>query len=158
MGPLVAPLGIFTLSWVSDVAQSVVTAVPLILTPVVPVKFVPVSVTVQPVDPLVGENELIVGAPPDSTVNGVPLKLQPVPQGAVTLSEPVEAPPGTVAVICVSESTVKLAAARLNATPVAPLKFVPVIVTVVLAGPLLGVKELIIGAPGRRKPWPTEFA
>jgi hypothetical protein len=158
IGPLVAPLGTLALNCVSEMAHIVVAGVPLKLTAVVPVKFVPVRVTVQPVDPLVGENELIVGAPPDSTVNGVPLKLQPVPQGAVTLSEPVEAPPGTVAVICVSESTVKLAATRLNATPVAPLKFVPVIVTVVPAGPLLGVKEPTPGAPGRRKPWPTEFA
>jgi len=122
------------------------------------VKFVPVRVTVQPADPLAGENELIVGTAPDSTVNGVPLKLQPVPQGAVTLSEPVGAPPGTVAVICVSESSVKLAAARLNATRVAPVKFVPLIVTAVPAGPLLGVKELIPGVPGRRKLCVTEFA
>ena len=158
MGPLVAPLGTLALNCVSEMAHIVVAGVPLKLTPVVPVKFVPIRVTVQPGDPLAGENELIVGAPPDSTVNGLPLKLQPVPQGAVTLSDPVVAPPGTVAVICVSESSVKLAAARLNATPVAPLKLVPVIVTVVLAGPLLGVKELIPGVPGRRKLWVTEFA
>jgi hypothetical protein len=158
IGPLAAPLGTLALNCVSEMAHIVVAGVPLKLTPVVPVKFVPVSVTVQPVDPLVGENESIVGAPPDSTVNGLPLKLQPVPQGAVTLSEPVEAPPGTVAVICVSESTVKLAAARLNATRVAPPKFVPVIVTVVPAGPLLGVKDLIPGVPGRRKLCATEFA
>ena len=158
IGPLVAPLGTLALNCVSEMAHIVVAGVPLKLTPVVPVKFVPVSVTVQPADPLAGEKLLIVGTPAESTVNGVPLKLQPVPQGAVTLSEPVEAPPGTVAVICVSESTLKLAAARLNAMPVAPLKFVPAIVTVVPACPPLGVKELIIGAPGRRKPWPTEFA
>ena len=152
IGPLAAPLGTLALNCVSEMAHIVVAGVPLKLTAVVPVKFVPVSVTVQPVDPLVGEKLLIVGAPPDSTVNGVPLKLQPVPQGAVTLSEPVEAPPGAVAVICVSESTLKLAAARLNATLVAPVKRTPVIVTVVPSGPLFGVKELIMGAPGRRKP------
>jgi len=158
IGPLVAVLGTLALNWVSEMAHMVVAGVPLKLTPVVPVKFVPVRITVQPVDPLVGENELTVGIPAESTVNGVPLKLQPVPEGVVTLSEPVVAPPGTVAVIWVSESMLKLAAARLNATPVAPLKFVPVIVTVVPAGPLLGVKEPIPGAPGRRKPWPTKFA
>jgi hypothetical protein len=158
IGPLAAPLGTLALNCVSEMAHIVVAGVPLKLTPVVPVKFVPVSVTVQPADPLVGENELIVGTPPDSTVNGVPLKLQPVPQGVVTLSEPVVAPPGAVAVICVSESTLKLAAARLNATRVAPLRFVPVIVTVVLAGPLLGVKDPIPGVPGRRKLWVTKFA
>jgi hypothetical protein len=158
IGPLVAPLGTLALNCVSEMAHIVVAGVPLKLTPVVPVKFAPFSVTVQPADPLPGEKLLIVGTPAESTVNGVPLKLQPVPQGVVTLSEPVEAPPGTVEVICVSEPTLKLAAARLKATRVAPLKFVPVIVTVVPSGPLLGVKELIPGVPGRRKPWVTKFA
>ena len=152
IGPLVAPLGTLALTCVSEIAHMVVAGVPLKLTPVVPLKFVPVSVTVQPAAPLAGEKLLIVGAPAEFTVNGVPLKLQPVPEGVATLSEPVVAPPGTVAVICVSESTLKLAAVRLNTTPVAPLKFVPVIVTVVPTGPLLGAKEPICGAPGRRKP------
>jgi hypothetical protein len=151
-GPLVAPLGTLALNCVSEIAHIVVAGVPLKLTPVVPVKFVPLSVTVQSTDPFPGEKLLIVGALDESTVNGVPLKLQPVPQGVVTLSEPVAAPPGTVAVICVSESTVKLAATRLKAARVAPVKFVPVIVTVVPAAPLLGVKEWITGSPGRRKP------
>jgi len=158
IGPLVAPLGTLALNCESEMAHIVVAGVPLKLTPVAPVKFVPVSVTVQPADPLAGENDVIVGRPADSTVNGLPLKLQPVPQGVVTLSEPVVAPPGTVAVICVSESSVKLAAARLNATRVAPVKFIPVIVTVVPAGPLLGAKELIPAVPGRRKLCVTKFA
>src|SRR5256885_2316201 len=152
IGPVVGPLGPLALNCVSEMAHIVVAGVPLNLTAVAPVKFVPVSVTVQPVDPLVGENELIVGAPPDSTVNGVPLKLQPVPHGAVTLSEPVEAPPGTVAVICVSESTVKLAATRLNATPVAPLKLVPVIVTVVPSGPLLAESYVLRNSSPKNSP------
>jgi len=157
MGPLVAPLGTLALNCVSEMAHIVVAGVPLKLTPVVPVKFVPVRVTVQLAAPLAGEKLLIVGTPAESTVNGVPLKLQPVPEGVVTLSEPVVAPPGTVAVICVSESTVKLAAARLNATRVAPVKRAPVIVTVVPAGPLLGVKEVIAGVRSRRKPWLTSL-
>ncbi len=107
IGPLVAPLGTLTLSWVSEVAQNVVAAVPLMLTPVVPVKFVPVSVTVQPADPLAGEKLLIVGAPAE--VAAKLLLLQAVPSAVFMLIQPVSAPPGTVAVICVSDTTVKLA-------------------------------------------------
>ena len=39
----------------------------------------------------------------------------------------------------------KLAAVPLNATAVAPVKFVPPIVTLVPAGPLAGVKLVIVG-------------
>jgi hypothetical protein len=41
----------------------------------------------------------------------------------------VVAPLGTVALICVEETIVKLALVPLKATPVAPVKFVPLIVT-----------------------------
>ena len=41
--------------------------------------------------------------------------------------------------------TVKLAVVPLKATLVAPLKLVPLIVTLVPTGPLLGLKELIVG-------------
>jgi hypothetical protein len=143
IGPLVAPLGTFTLSWVSEVAQNVVAAVPLMLTPVVPVKFVPVSVTVQPADPLAGEKLLIVGAPAEVAVKL--LLLQAVPSAVFTLIQPVNAPPGTVAVISVSDTTVKLAGTRKKVTAGAPVKFVPVIVTVVPIGPLAGVNELMCG-------------
>ena len=97
IGPLVAPLGIFTLSWVSDVAQNVVAAVPLMLTPVVPVKFVPVSVIVALTVPLAGEKLLIAGAPAEVGVKL--LLLQSVVFGVFTLIQPLSAPPGTVAVI-----------------------------------------------------------
>ena len=40
----------------------------------------------------------------------------------------------------------KTAAVPLNCTAVAPLKFVPLIVTLVPAGPLVGVKLAIVGA------------
>jgi hypothetical protein len=47
----------------------------------------------------------------------------------------------------VAEVTVKLAALTpLNATAVAPVKFVPLIVTLVPTGPLVGVKSVIAGA------------
>ena len=40
----------------------------------------------------------------------------------------------------------KFAALPLNATAVAPMKFVPLIVTLVPNGPLAGVKLVIVGA------------
>src|SRR4051812_20866350 len=64
-----------------------------------------------------------------------------VPPGVVTATGPVVVPDGTVAVICVSELTVgELTAVPLNFTPVVPVKPVPVIVTDVPTGPVVGVK------------------
>ena len=146
IGPLVAPLGTLALNCVSEIPHIIVAGVPLKLTPVVPVKFVPVSVTVVPTGPLPGEKLPSVGEPAEFTVNGTPLKLQPVPEGVVTLIGPVVAPPGTVAVIWVSEFTVKTEATRLKATRVVPVKPVPVIVTVVPIVPLVGVNELTCGS------------
>ena len=68
-----------------------------------------------------------------------------VPPGVVTRSGPVVAPVGTVAWIAVPEVTVKLALTPLNATAVAPVKLVPLIVTFVPTGPLVGVKLVIVG-------------
>jgi hypothetical protein len=45
----------------------------------------------------------------------------------------------------VADVTVKLAAAPLNLTLVAPVKLVPLIVTAVPTGPLVGVKLVIVG-------------
>ena len=45
-----------------------------------------------------------------------------------------------------SEITAKLAALPLNVTAVARVKFVPLIVTLVPTGPLIGVKLVIAGA------------
>jgi len=41
----------------------------------------------------------------------------------------------------------KLALTPLNITAVAPVKFVPLIVTLVPTAPLVGVKPVIVGAP-----------
>jgi hypothetical protein len=72
-----------------------------------------------------------------------------VPPAVVTLIGPLLAPlsasSGTVAVICVSESTVKEAEMPSKVTAVAPVKFAPVIVTLVPACPTAGVKELMSG-------------
>jgi hypothetical protein len=65
--------------------------VPLNVTAVAPVKFVPLIVTLAPTIPLVGVKLVIVGGL--TTVKLVPLV--PVPPGVVTLSGPVVAPAGT---------------------------------------------------------------
>src|SRR2546428_29810 len=83
------------------------------------------------------------GPPPVDTVKA--LALVAVPAGVVTLSGPVVAPLGTVAVIEVAEFTVKLALVPLNVTAVAPVKFVPLSVTLLPIGPLVGVKLVIVG-------------
>jgi hypothetical protein len=68
-----------------------------------------------------------------------------VPPGVVTEIFAVTAPVGTVAVICVSEFTVKVAATVPNFTAVACVKLVPVIVTTVPTGPLVGLKVFTEG-------------
>jgi hypothetical protein len=66
----------------------------------------------------------------NETAPDPPVLLLAVPEGVVTVMGPLVAPVGTVAVICVPELTVNDdAAVPLNATPVAPVKPVPVIVT-----------------------------
>jgi hypothetical protein len=141
-GPVVAPAGTAVWIAVSD-ATVKLAVVPLNATDVAPVKLVPLIVTLVPTGPLVGAKLVIAGG--GTTVNA-PL-LVAVPEGVVTLSRPVVAPAGTVAWIAVAEVTVKLALVPLNATDVAPVKPVPLIVTVVPTGPLVGVKPAIAG-PG----------
>src|SRR5213595_555408 len=102
--------------------------VPLNFTAVAPVKPEPLRVTLVPTGPLVGVKELMLGA----TVTVKLVELVAVPPGVVTLIDPVVAPLGTEVVICVSVATVKVAT-------------VPLIVTLVPTGPLVGAKELITG-------------
>ena len=61
-------------------------------------------------------------------------------EGVVTVIGPVEAPAGTVAVICTVELTVKRALTPLNFTAVASTRFAPVRVTMVPAVPEGGLK------------------
>jgi hypothetical protein len=139
-GPVVAPAG--TVAWIAVSEVTVKLAfTPLNATVVAPVKLVPLIVTLVPTDPLVGAKLAIVGPLP--TVKA--LLLVAVPPGVVTLNVPVVAPVGTVAWIAVSEVTVKLALTPLNATVVAPVKFVPLIVTLVPTDPLVGAKLAIVG-------------
>src|SRR5439155_364172 len=132
MSPVVAPLG--TVAWmaVGEVTEKLTALVPLNVTAVVPVKAVPLIVTVLPTAPLVGVKLVSVGA--GITVKAVALVA--VPPGVVTLIWPLVAPLGTVAAIEVEEVTVKLTAlVPLNVTAVVPVKAVPLIVTVVPTAP-----------------------
>src|SRR5205823_5953666 len=77
------------------------------------------------------------------TVNEVALVA--VPPGVVTARGPVVAAAGSVPWIAVAEVTVKLALTPLKVTPVAPVKFVPLMVTLAPTNPLVGVKLVIVG-------------
>ena len=101
IGPVPAPVGAWQVTWVS-VLKVNVAVTPLNLTEVVPVKPVPVSVTVVPTGPCVGVNEVIVGG-----TFSVKLELLvAVPPGVVTEIGPVPAPVGAWQVICVAELVV----------------------------------------------------
>src|SRR4030088_1979326 len=95
-----------------------VAALPLNVTAVAPLKFVPLIVTLVPTGPLAGAKPVIAGA--GTTVKA--LLLFAVPLGVVTLSGPVVALAGTVAWIAVSEVTEKAGLAPLHDTAVAPTK------------------------------------
>ncbi|GDX46656.1 hypothetical protein LBMAG24_19840 [Bacteroidota bacterium] len=99
-------------------------AVPPKLTAVVPVKLVPVIVTVCPVPAEVGLNDVIVGGGRYVKPANVP-----VPDAVVTDTVP-EVPAPTVALMLVALTTVKVVAAvPPKLTAVAPVKFVPVMLT-----------------------------
>ena len=117
---------------------------PLNETAVAPVRFVPVMTTLAADGALPGLNVEIVGA--RNTVK-LPLDVT-LPPGVVTDTVPLVVPDATTAVICVLESTVNWSRRPipLRRTAVAPVKFVPVIITVEPIGPLVGVKLEMVGA------------
>lgn len=107
-----------------------VAAAPLNATAVAPVKLVPVIATVVAGGPLPGVKLVIVGA----AAGTVTVKFADevaVPAPVTTDIFPVVAPVGTDAVICVGLPTEKLAATPLKEMAVVPVRFVPVMVTVV---------------------------
>src|SRR5689334_8035128 len=73
------------------------------------------------------------------------LELSAVPVGVVTLICPELALVGTVAVIWVAESTVKVVLKPLKVTVWAEVKFEPVMTTLAFAPPLVGEKLLMTG-------------
>jgi hypothetical protein len=143
----VAPAPTTAVMLVAELTVKEVAAVPPKLTAVAPVKLVPVTVTEVAVPPLVGVKEVMVGAG---------IKVKPasvaVPPGVVTFKSP-EEPVPTIAVILVAELTVKeVAATPPKLTAVVPVKLVPVTVTDVAVPPVVGVKEMIVGAGINVKP------
>lgn len=141
--PVVALEGTLVLTLLSETTLKAA-VVPLKLTCVAPVKELPVKVTSVPSVPLAGENELIAGG----YVTVKLAALEAVPCGVATLSVPVVAPEGTLVVISVCETTLKVASTPLNVTDWTPLNSVPRIVTGVPTPPLSGVKEEIVRALG----------
>ncbi len=124
-------------------------------TAVAPVKSVPVRVTDVPpaTGPLAGSIPVTTGRTDAARyVNWSAADIVLVPAGVVTVISTVPAEPaGETAVIWISESTVKLAAAEdPNRTAVAPVNSVPVRVTDVppATGPLGGEIPLTAGGTG----------
>jgi hypothetical protein len=98
-------------------------------------------VTVVPAGPEVGVKLDIEGGFTTAKL----LALVAVPAGVLTLIGPLAAPGGTVACIAVLDVILKLAATPLKVTAVAPVKLVPLMVTVVPAGPEPGEKLVMAG-------------
>src|SRR6266403_295729 len=139
--PVVAPVGTGTAVLAADQLVGVA-AVPLnvtVLVPLVAPKPVPVIVTAVAIGPLTGERLVRVGG--TVTVNDTPLLARPL---TVTTTLPVVAPVGTGTTMLVADQLVGVAAVPLNVTVLVPLvapKFVPVIVTAVATGPLVGERQ-----------------
>src|SRR5437588_94350 len=120
-------------------------------TPVAPVKVVPVRTADVPpaVVPLAGLTPVIVGGLGGVTkVNLSAATRALVPAGVVTVRSTCPGPAaGEVAVIDVVLSTVKVAPVVPNETPVAPLKFVPEMITVAPPAvlPVVGLSPVTTG-------------
>lgn len=124
-----------------------VAAVPPNFTALAPVKLVPVMVTLVPAMPDVGVNEVMVGA----FTKVKPARVA-VPPGVVTATLP-EVPLETTAVILVALTTLKeVAGVPPNVTAVAPVRLVPVMVTVRPVPDEVGVKDEMVGAGTNVKP------
>jgi hypothetical protein len=141
IGPVVAPCG--TVAMIFIPLNLKVALVPLKVTTVAPFKFTPLIVTDVPTPPLAGEKLVTVGGAAVTTVKFA--LLLALPPGVVTDMGPVLAPAGTVAVIWVSELTTKVPLTPLNATVIAPVNAVPVIITELPAPPLVGLKLVTVG-------------
>jgi hypothetical protein len=155
MMPEVAVAGTVAVIFVAE-STVWVAVTPLNLTAVAPQKFVPLIVTDVPVGPLVGVNDVIVGAPAVVASKFVPLVA--FPPGFTTVIGPSVAAHGTEAVIWVSELIVKVDATALNCTAVVPLKPVPVSVTDVPGAPDVGRNDVIVAALAGMAVRPTSRA
>ena len=113
--PVFAPLGTLAVTSVSEFTTTTVALTPPNVTLLVCVRLTPLMVTGVPTDPLIGVKLLIVG------VTRKFMLLFKSPLGIATVTIPVFAPAGTVAVRKVSDDILNVAAVPLNETPVALL-------------------------------------
>ena len=135
-----APAPTTAVMLVAETTVNDVAAMPPKLTAVTPVKLVPVMVTIEPPTAKVGVNDVMVGGGRKTK----PARLA-VPPGVVTDTLPL-APAATTAVMLVAETTLnEVAALPPKLTDVAPVKLVPVIVTVAPTAFDSGVKLPITG-------------
>jgi hypothetical protein len=145
IGPVVAPTGTVVVMLVV-VLEIIVAVVPLNLTMLfagATPKLVPVIVTEVPKIPTFGVNPVIIGG----VINVNPASVA-MPPGVVTDTFP-DAPFAITAVILVADTTVnEVAAVPPKLTAVAPVKLVPVRVTVVRVDAFVGVNEAIVGMVG----------
>jgi hypothetical protein len=148
--PDIAPLGTVTTSCVAVADTTVATTPPIVtvLDAAVVLKFVPVITIVEPSDPLLVKLVMVGDELADAVVTVKSADDVPACPFTVTVILPVLTPEGTVTVSCVLVAAVTVAVAPLNVTVlfvVTVLKFRPVIFTVSLAIPLVGVKLVIEG-------------
>ncbi len=145
IGPVTAPAGTVVTIWVPLFVMIVAATLLLNLTAVTPFRFVLVIVTVVPAGPLAGLMPLTVGqAVVEVTVKtGVATLLHPA---LLIVIAPLAAPVGTMTMICVSVSEVIVAVTLLvNFTLLTPVKFAPVMVTLLPTAPLVGLMPLMVG-------------
>ena len=129
-----------------------VAVVPPTVTWVADPRLAPLTVTLVPTGPFDGLKLLITGA--TKVLEAAKFEaLEATPPAVVTVILPAPAPDGTLATIVVDEITVNTTALTLlNATGVAPVKPVPVIVTAVPTPPDVGEKLLIVGVTRNEVP------
>jgi hypothetical protein len=144
IAPVAALFGTTAVMRSGETTVKLVALTPAKRTAVAPWKSVPLIVTVVPTGPEVGVNEVIVGGLLVVTMKSEVLVTVPS-LGTETAIRPVVALFGTVAVIWVPAwFTVNVAFTPLNETWFAFSKLVPVIVTDVPTGPLVGVNPVIV--------------
>ena len=120
IGPVVAPPGTWAVMSVDELTTKLGSAVPLNVTLVAPVKLLPWMSTLVPTGPLVGANELSLGAGVVTVNCAVAL-----PSGVVMLIGPLVASAGTVRWRVESDSTVNDAGLPPIVTNVGSLRLPP---------------------------------
>src|SRR6185436_913843 len=145
--PVTAPSGIWNCTWVSELPTTLpggTTKAPIFTIgfPAPTLRFVPLTLITVPLSavPLGGANPVIFGSSLKIVV------VFPLPAGFVTLRVPVVAPSGTTTFSDVAVTAVGVAGIRPgNNTRVAPVRFVPAIVTWVPTPAAAGVTVVGFG-------------